>query len=91
MVKSSYASVLGIVQGVGFRYSALYKARSLRLKGWVKNEMDGSVTTRFEGLSEDVDLYISWLKKGPPASIVKKVIVEEMTPDDSLGQFHVEF
>ena len=32
----------GRVQGVGFRYTAKYLARSMNLTGWVKNEYDGS-------------------------------------------------
>ena len=34
----------GRVQGVGFRYTAKYLARSLRLTGWVKN---GWIQKRF--------------------------------------------
>ena len=33
----------GRVQGVGFRYTAKYLARSLGLTGWVENEYDGTV------------------------------------------------
>lgn len=39
----------GRVQGVGFRYTAKYLARSLRLSGWVKNEWDGTVTLEIQG------------------------------------------
>ncbi len=39
----------GRVQGVGFRYTAKYLARSLRLTGWVKNEWDGTVTLEIQG------------------------------------------
>lgn len=39
----------GRVQGVGFRYTAKYLARSLRLTGWVKNEWDGTVTLEVQG------------------------------------------
>ncbi len=91
MIKSSIASVQGRVQGVGFRYYALNKARSLKLKGWVKNEIDGSVTVRFEGNSEDVEFYINWLKKGPPSSVVKTLDVRDLNSDETLEDFHVEF
>ncbi len=39
----------GRVQGVGFRYTAKYLARSLGLTGWVQNEWDGTVTMEVQG------------------------------------------
>ncbi len=39
----------GRVQGVGFRYTAKYMARSLDLTGWVRNEYDGTVTMEVQG------------------------------------------
>lgn len=35
--------VTGRVQGVGFRYWTLEEAVRLGIKGWVRNEPDGSV------------------------------------------------
>ncbi|MGN0706752.1 MAG: acylphosphatase [Faecalibacterium sp.] len=42
-------SIHGQVQGVGFRYRAMYAARELGLTGWVQNEDDGSVTLEVQG------------------------------------------
>lgn len=39
----------GQVQGVGFRYTASYTAKSLGLTGWVRNEYDGSVSSEIQG------------------------------------------
>lgn len=39
----------GRVQGVGFRYTAKYIARSLGVTGWVRNEWDGTVTMEAQG------------------------------------------
>lgn len=39
----------GRVQGVGFRYTAKYLARSLELTGWVTNEWDGTVVMEVQG------------------------------------------
>ena len=46
----------GWVQGVGFRYRALYAARAMGLTGWVQNEDDGSVTLEVQG---DPDKFMS--------------------------------
>ena len=39
----------GRVQGVGFRYQARKYASAYGLKGWVRNEYDGSVTVEVQG------------------------------------------
>ena len=39
----------GRVQGVGFRYTAKYLARSLGLTGWVRNDWEGTVTMEVQG------------------------------------------
>ena len=42
-------TVSGHVQGVGFRYRVRETARSLGIKGWVKNLSDGKVGMEIEG------------------------------------------
>lgn len=42
-------SIEGQVQGVGFRYRAMYAAQHLGLTGWVENEDDGSVSLEVQG------------------------------------------
>ena len=49
----------GRVQGVGFRYTAKYLARSMNLTGWVKNEYDGTVV--MEGLNRNQFIQIDWI------------------------------
>ena len=39
----------GRVQGVGFRYQAMYAARSFGLTGWVENLPDGTVEMEVQG------------------------------------------
>ena len=52
----------GRVQGVGFRYYAVRKARSLGLTGWVRNLFDGTVEMEVQGKEEDMDCLISYLE-----------------------------
>ena len=45
----------GRVQGVGFRYTVLRYAHSLKLKGWVSNLSDGRVEMVVEGSAEQIE------------------------------------
>ena len=51
----------GRVQGVGFRYKAKYLAKSMGLTGWVRNEMDGTVTLEIQGRPQLVDKLLQGL------------------------------
>lgn len=44
----------GRVQGVGFRYRALYIAQSLGLTGWVRNSWDDRVEMEVQGTREEI-------------------------------------
>jgi acylphosphatase len=65
--------VYGKVQGVFFRASSQEKAAELGLKGWVKNEADGSVLIEAEGKEDKLQNFISWCRKGPAKASVEKV------------------
>lgn len=54
----------GRVQGVGFRYTACYIARSLGLTGWVRNLWDGDVEMEVQGCPEVIDKLVADLNKG---------------------------
>lgn len=54
----------GRVQGVGFRYTACYLARSLGLTGWVKNLWDGNVEMEVQGDPLSVARLIERLHEG---------------------------
>ena len=55
---------LGRVQGVGFRYQAMYAARNFNLTGWVKNMPDGSVEMEVQGPDEAIDYMLRQLQNG---------------------------
>jgi acylphosphatase len=75
------AIVTGVVQGVGFRWSAREKAQELGVTGWARNRLDGTVETEIEGEPEAVERMLDWLRTGPPGSAVDRVDVAEATPD----------
>ena len=54
----------GRVQGVGFRYQAMYAARNFNLTGWVKNMPDGSVEMEVQGPEEAIDYMLLQLQTG---------------------------
>lgn len=67
--------VAGRVQGVGFRYWALQRAKQLDLTGFVKNDPDGTVFTVAEGDRGNVESYIDELKQGPGTAAVDDISV----------------
>ncbi len=83
------ATVIGRVQGVGFRYFALRRGADLGLRGWVANEPDGSVRTRAEGTRADLERFLAELADGPPAAIVDRVIAAWSPPVGNLGPFAI--
>jgi undecaprenyl diphosphate synthase len=54
----------GRVQGVNFRNSAQKFAETLRLKGFIKNNLDGSVKIRVQGPSGALEEFLAWCQRG---------------------------
>jgi acylphosphatase len=54
-------SFRGHVQGVGFRYTARHVAASYAVRGFVRNEPDGSVTLVAEGKRAEVAAFVDAL------------------------------
>lgn len=65
--------VSGAVQGVGFRDATVRRAHSLSVRGWVRNEPDGSVQVHAEGVLPAVESLIAFLREGPPPARVDGV------------------
>lgn len=65
--------ITGLVQGVTYRASAREAARELGLSGWVRNEVDGSVSAVAEGPRERLDEFIAWCHHGPVGAAVDGV------------------
>ena len=65
--------VKGLVQGVGFRYYVLRKANELELKGYFKNQMDGTVLTVVESEKSKIEVLFNYLKIGPMHADVRDI------------------
>jgi acylphosphatase len=69
--------VRGRVQGVGFRYFTLRRARELGLGGWVRNLPDGGVEVEAWGGEPAIDRLRAALAQGPAGARVTAVEVVE--------------
>jgi acylphosphatase len=81
--------VTGRVQGVGFRYAVVARARSLDVGGWVSNLGDGSVEAVFEGDDEAVASLVAWCEHGPRGAEVRHVDVSWREPQGDSRTFGV--
>ena len=65
--------VRGQVQGVGFRYFVEQSANALGVRGWVRNDDDGSVEVYAVGTAEQLAELAGLLWKGPRWAEVRGV------------------
>ena len=77
--------VSGRVQGVGFRWATLERARSRGVAGWVRNRPEGGVEAVFEGPTDAVDALVAWVRRGPSGARVDDVTVEVEAPVGESG------
>ena len=76
-MKAIKGIIYGKVQGVFFRKYTKQKAEELNIKGFVKNEKDGTVYFEAEGANEKLEKFIQWCHQGSPGADVSKVDTEE--------------
>ena len=79
MIKHYNIRVHGRVQGVFFRANTQEKAHELGVKGYARNEPDGTVYIEAEGPEEALNRFVDWCHEGPPSARVEKVEQEEGT------------
>ena len=81
--------VTGRVQGVGFRYWTRDEARRLGLRGWVRNERDGSVAALLAGPEAAVAAMLELLWRGPEGAAVSGVVPEPASSDGTPRDFSI--
>jgi acylphosphatase len=70
----------GIVQGVGFRYTAQSLARQFTVAGWVRNLPDGRVELLAEGEPAEVDGFLAAVAKHMGGYILETTVQDETPP-----------
>jgi acylphosphatase len=77
MQKHVSIKVSGRVQGVFFRASTKKKADEVDIKGYVRNEPDGSVYIEAAGEEANLKTFIDWCHQGPPNARVTGCEIKE--------------
>jgi acylphosphatase len=82
--------IVGLVQGVGYRYALQSEASRLGVTGWVRNRRDGSVEALAQGPAEALDSLAAWARRGPPGSSVTGVTASVPSEhDESYQRFEI--
>ncbi|NMF85826.1 acylphosphatase [Nodosilinea sp. P-1105] len=82
--------VHGVVQGVGFRYHTRQIAQQLGVKGFVRNQPDGTVEIVAAGTQAQVQALLKWAHQGPASARVSQVDTEPYTGTEILDSFTIE-
>jgi len=84
------ATVIGRVQGVGFRWWARSAAERMGLTGWVMNGPDErSVELVAEGPRAALDELERMLQEGPPGAVVDRVDASRSPAAGSYSRFQI--
>jgi len=72
--------VSGRVQGVWYRQSCREVAEAAGVRGWVRNNRDGTVEAALEGAPAAVERVVAWMRTGPPRAVVHDVKLLDEPP-----------
>jgi acylphosphatase len=78
--------ITGRVQGVSYRHYAAQMAKTLGIRGWVRNRGDGRVEAFLEGEAGALQRMIAWCQRGPAMASVHGVEEDwDIEPRSSRG------
>ncbi len=81
--------VRGRVQGVGFRVFVARQAHHLGLRGYARNQPDGSVEVVAVGSNGTLDKLAVELRQGPPAARVTSLQSTPLAPVPAFCDFEI--
>ena len=90
-MKTWHLKIFGQVQGVFFRSNLKQKAEQLGLKGWAKNEPDGTVLVEAQGAEESLLKLENWCYNGVEGARVTKVKNEQKEIKEKFKGFIIKY
>jgi len=81
--------IRGRVQRVGFRMFVEDVARREGIRGYVRNQHDGSVEVVAEGDAEALQRFEMAVRRGPTGARVEDVETTDIGPSNRFSSFHV--
>ncbi len=88
--ESVHAVYRGVVQGVGFRFTACNIAKRHRVRGWVSNMADGGVELTAQGLRQNIKLFLDDLGNEFKNSI-SDVNIASVSLSKKFSEFQIRF
>ncbi len=79
--------IRGQVQGVNLREAMRQRADQLKVTGWVRNRLDGTVEAVVQGEAFAIDSIVEWARQGPPGARVDSVDVESADDEGDYDAF----
>lgn len=81
--------VKGKVQGVWYRASTRERALQLGIKGWVRNESNGSVYMLVQGEQQKLERLEAWCYEGPQFAKVTEVKAFRVNTKETFSDFEI--
>ena len=89
MIVARRYTIVGRVQGVGFRHFTEAAAVREGILGWVRNLAGGGVEVLAEGDADALERFERSLRHGPPRARVERVDVDDLIPTGRVTGFSV--
>lgn len=91
VLKAHSVRVFGRVQRVGYRRFVLDVAQELGVLGFIRNELDGSVSIFVQGEERLVGSFLERIRPPPPPVNIREVKLEEARPQPKLKSFQIKY
>ncbi len=88
-MKTMHVVISGLVQGVGFRYFAMQKARELGVRGFVRNLYTGEVEVVAQAKEGMLDVFLGALRIGPRSAHVSDIRLDWQDDTEMYDSFDI--